>query len=428
MHAKKISADLLFATFGEVSQKVVGYLVLVLLARHLDKGSMGEFFVAGTIATIAAAIAELGTGRHLVRQVAASPADALAHLGGVLSLRLPVTAAALVVVNATIYLLAPALGSVMLLTSCYVLVGDLYYSYSAFLVGRRLLGLRLVTLLGGQLLLVACVGLSVFAGGSLTMVLVAYVAANVITVGSTALLVRHRFGPVPLSWPSTRSWQLARVAAPFGALTVLGLLHSKVDTLLLYRLSSAATVASYESAYKLLEVSRFLVRPAVTVFFPICAALAAAENWSGFELAYRRLLRAAGGLGLLVAALVISLAGAVVPAIWGASYADSVPIVRVLYLSVPLLYLQLVALFLAGSVHLERAAFWAVAAAFAGNLVLNLIAIPRWGAMGASITTLASEAALTTWLLCLIRNHLRAVKQPGRMLSGDSLAASASAA
>jgi O-antigen/teichoic acid export membrane protein len=428
MHAKKISADLLFATFGEVSQKVVGYLVLVLLARHLDKGSMGEFFVAATIATVAAAITELGTGRHLVRLIAATPADALAHLGGVLSLRLPVTAGALVIVNAGVYLLEPALGSVMLLTSCYVLVGDLYYSYSAFLIGRRFLGLRLVTLLAGQLLLVACVGVSVLAGGSLQTVLLAYVAANVITVGATALLVRRRFGLVPLSRPSARSWQLARVAAPFGALTVLGLLHSKVDTLLLYRLSSAATVATYESAYKLLEVSRFLVRPAVTVFFPICAALAAAENWAGFELAYKRLLRAAGGLGMLVAALVISLAGVVVPTIWGASYADAVPIVRVLYLSVPLLYLQLVALFLAGSVHLERAALWAVAAAFGGNLALNLIAIPWWGAIGASVTTLISEAALTVWLLCLIRNHLRHVRQPGGVVTERPLATSASAA
>jgi O-antigen/teichoic acid export membrane protein len=31
---KKISADLFFATFGEVLQKVVGYIVLIVLARQ----------------------------------------------------------------------------------------------------------------------------------------------------------------------------------------------------------------------------------------------------------------------------------------------------------------------------------------------------------------------------------------------------------
>jgi O-antigen/teichoic acid export membrane protein len=408
MSKMKIRADLFFATFGEVSQKVMGYLVLVLLGRYLDKGSMGQFFVAATIAMIAAAVTELGTGRHLIREIATTPQHALRHLGDVLSLRLPLTAGALILVNAAVHLVDPALGSVMLLTSCYVLVGDLYFSYSAFMVGRRLLGLRLATLLGGQLLLALCVGASVLAGGSLRSVLLGYIAANVVTLGLTAALVHSRFGAVRLTRPTGKTWRLARGAAPFGALAALGLLHSKADTLMLYALSSATVVATYESAYKLLEVSRFLIRPAVTVFFPICAALAARGKWEEFNNAYRRLLAAAGSAGAVVAALVISLAGFVIPLVWGSRYLEAVPVLRILYLAVPVLYLQTVVLFIAGSLHLEGTALRATLVALASNVTLNLVAIPRWGAPGAAAATLVTESALTGWLLFITWQRLRA--------------------
>jgi O-antigen/teichoic acid export membrane protein len=416
MSKLKIRADLFFATFGEVSQKAVGYLVLVLLGRYLDKGSMGQFFVAATIAMIAAALTELGTGRHLIREIAATPQHAMRHLGDVLSLRLPLIACALVLVNAAVRLFDPALASVMLLTSCYVLVGDLYFSYSAFLVGHRLVALRLATLLGGQLLLAVCVGAGVLAGGSLNSILLGYIAANVITLGLTATLVHSRFGPVRLTRPTGKTWRLARLAAPFGALTVVGLLHSKADTLMLYALSSATAVATYESAYKLLEVSRFLIRPAVTVFFPICAALAARGKWADFSITYRRLLAGAGSAGLVVAALVIGLAGVVIPVVWGSRYLEAVPVLRILYLAVPVLYLQTVVLFIAGSLHLERTALKATLVGMASNVALNLVVIPRWGALGAATTTLVTELGLTSWLLYVVSRRLHAA-------NGDSQAA-----
>jgi O-antigen/teichoic acid export membrane protein len=281
------------------------------------------------------------------------------------------------------------------------------------MIGRRLVGLRLATLLGGQLLLALCVGISVLAGGSLKSVLLGYVAANVITLCLTAMVVHSRFGAVPLRRPTDSTWRLARVAAPFGALTVLGLLHSKADTLMLYALSSSAAVATYESAYKLLEVSRFLVRPAVTVFFPICAALAAREKWDDFTIAYRRLLTAAGSAGAVVAALVMSLAGVVIPLVWGGRYVEAVPVLRILYLAVPILYLQTVALFVAGALHLEGTALKAIVAALASNVALNLVAVPRWGALGAAATTLVTELGLTGWLLYLVSRRLRAaVRKP----------------
>jgi O-antigen/teichoic acid export membrane protein len=425
---KKISADLFFATFGEVLQKVVGYIVLIVLARQLDKDSMGQFFVASTIAMIAAAATELGTGRHLIRAIATSPQDALRNLGDVLSLRIPLTLCALLLVNTVVYIMDPALAGVMLLTSCYTLVGDLYFSYSAFFVGRRLVTLRLLTIVAGQLLLALCVGMGLVLGGSLYAVLLGYIAANIITLAGTATLVHRRFGSVQLFSGKGRAWVLVRAAAPFGALTALGLLHSKADTLMLYALSSSAAVASYESVYKLLEVSRLIVRPAVTVFFPIYAGLAARGEWAGFQHAYSRLLVWGGGAGALMSLTVMAVAGVAVPLIWGSPYRDAIPILRILCLGIPALYLGTLALFIAGSLHLERMAVYLAVAALVANVAVNAIAIPRWGALGAAIATVVTESALTASLLYLIHRRLRPVVRLDAGLSPDGAAADIAAA
>jgi O-antigen/teichoic acid export membrane protein len=103
----------------------------------------------------------------------------------------------------------------------------------------------------------------------------------------------------------------------------------------------------------------------------------------------------------------------VIPLVWGSRYVEAVPVLRILYLAVPILYLQTVVLFIAGSLHLEGTALKAILAALASNVALNLVAIPRWGALGAAATTLATELGLTGWLLYLVSRRLgAAVRRP----------------
>lgn len=121
----------------------------------------------------------------------------------------------------------------------------------------------------------------------------------------------------------------------------------------------------------------------------------------------RRLLVGVGGLGLLATLFMAIAAGFVVPLIWGARYVDAVPILRVLYLTVAPLYIGFVCSFTAYALHLERQTLRALTAAAVLNIVLNVMAIPLAGPMGAAWTTLATEVFVAVWLLWLVRGRLR---------------------
>jgi O-antigen/teichoic acid export membrane protein len=408
MRWTRTATDLALATMAEVLQKLAGYVVLAILARHFDQSDMGRLFFAFTLATLVAAVTELGTGRYLVREVATRPESGLDRLGEVLALRAPLLLGGFLALNAAVLIGRPALAPVVLPASSAVLVGDLYYAFGAFLVGRRAVGLRLATGLSGPLLLVLLVLGAVTGGATLPQVLACYVVSTLVTLTAGAVVVWRRFGPIRLAGTRAGARNAARASLPFFVLNALGIAHFKVDTLLLFALATPAAVAVYETGYKLFEVSRLVVRPTAMVLFPVSAALASRGDWAAFRRVLRRLFLISGALGFAITAVVLAAGGLLVGLAWGDRYAETVPVLRVLYLAVPAMYLAFIATFLAGSLHLEAAAAKVLAVCLAANVGLNLVAIPRWGPVGAAWTTVVTEVLASAWLLALVLRALRA--------------------
>jgi len=402
VNRRVISRDLALATSADVGRKLLGYVVLAILARAFDASTMGRLFFAIALASMFAMLTELGTQRYLVRQIARDERHALRHLSEVLSLRLPATAVAFALLGAIGLLFLRDRLAILVLAGLFTLVGDLYYTFAALFLGLRRLGHRLATGLIDLVLLVFLVTVAVRRGWSLPAVLWCYVIAQVTMVVTTALVVRWCFGPFTLVGDTRRLRAVARDSFPFFAVGFLGLLLFKVDTVMLGLLRSTDEVARYEAAYKFLEVSRFAVRPAGMVFFPLCAQLVARGDRSALFALVRRLSSGALGIGAAVAAGAALLAPVAVPLVWGPAYATSIPILRILFLSAPFVYVAFVATFVAQALLLERAIVRILAASVLGNVLLNAAVIPRFGAAGAAWTTLASEALLAIGLIVLV--------------------------
>jgi PST family polysaccharide transporter len=168
-----------------------------------------------------------------------------------------------------------------------------------------------------------------------------------------------------------------------------------------------SVVATYEAAYKLLEASRFLILPVGMIFFPICSEMAVHQNWHSISTLFRKMLFVTGIMGGGITLAVVMGAGFIMPAIFGSKYLDSISVLRILYLSVPLLYIGMVSTLVAKSIFLEKKVVKIMLICVILNITLNSIFIPFWGAQGAACTTLISETILALWLLKLNFHELR---------------------
>ena len=421
MNWQKIRTHIFMVTGSQLLQKLVGFLVIALMTRHLTRTEMGAFFLAVGIGTIAAQATELGTSRHIIRSVARDHPGSLGHLSRALSLRLPFMAAVFVVVNLACFLVRPELSHTLLLVTLYLMLQDIQFSFAAFFNGLELYGYRVMIDLVGQVLLAVLAVAIVWRGGGLHAVLWAYVAANASVVAVTLWIILSRHGRPRLDWDFEAARGVAQQSLPIFAVTLLDTIHFKADTIMLGFLKPLTAVASYDAAYRLFEVSRLAIRPVALIFFPICVGMAARHEWPQLKALFGKLTRMSLLLGTLAALVVVAAAGFLVPKAFGIKYLDSVPLVRVLYLTAPMLFTGLLAVALIHTLHLERYAIQAGIGCIIANVTLNAIAIPRWGPIGCAWITVITQTLWTVWLVVILYRHLGDTEaEPVEMVPSES--------
>ncbi|WP_204059359.1 lipopolysaccharide biosynthesis protein, partial [Microbispora corallina] len=221
----------------------------------------------------------------------------------------------------------------------------------------------------------------------------------------TASIVVPFFFSVRALWPITLRCEKSFVRHELG-LSIryhVGLVASNLllsmDVFLLSALDSTATVGIYTVAVTVMGLARMPAEALTQVVLPRQAVQGAREA----QLVTARTLR----LNLLVSAAIIGLIAAaspwLIPLVYGHAFAASVaPLLLLAPGTVTLTLVRPVEQYL---VRLERPVTMAAIScgALAVNLLLNLMAIPRWGAVGAALVSSVSYTLLafleTAWFL-----------------------------
>jgi O-antigen/teichoic acid export membrane protein len=395
----KTRRDLVIGFGAQVAFKGLGFVVLAVMARQLAPAEYGKLMFALSLGAMTVLVTDLGASTDLVRRVAASPSGAARQLGAVVSARLPLVAAYVVLLSAVIALTKPDALAVVALIAVYSVLKDLYRTHSSLFLGLRRIeyvvfayGTKLVFLVGAVVL-----GSTVWDGG-LGWMTGAHVASGLVLLLAAVFITRSRVGPVRLRWRRGLLRQVFGGSIYLFALSIMSLVHFGADAVMLAYLQPYEEVARYEAAAKLLEASQFMVRPMTLILFPLTAQFASRKQWDELRGMMHRMFAGIGGIGVGACAMMALLALPVIRLVYTSTYDASAPVLRILYLSVPGLYLATVAMFLAASMHRERKAVVIMALGVALNVVLNLAAIPRYGAVGAAWVTVVSQTVVAVWL------------------------------
>jgi O-antigen/teichoic acid export membrane protein len=404
---RKARSDLSLSFSAQLIYKLIGYVILAVLARYLSPDEFGQFFYAAAVAGMFVLVTDLGTYRYLLREAAASPETALDRFSEVLSLRLPAFLLYFALVAGFALLVKPDIAGVVMITGLYVALKDLYRSVASLFLGLRKVVYAVLAYGSSQVLLVLVVLLLTARKASLHEILWGHVAAFGALLSVGLLVARLRIGPFRLVPRLGVLGGVARLSLPFFMLAVLELIHWKVDTLMIGFFWPYSQVATYETAAKLFEASQFMMRPIMAIFLPVCAQLVVQGKWIEIERLKRKLLGWAAGLGLAIAGVVFAVAGLVIVLVYGSDYVASEPVLRVLYLGSPALYLSFVSLFVSNALHLERQAVIVLVVGVLANVVLNLFLIPPLGAIGAAFTSVVTQTIVAALLMRLNRRGLR---------------------
>lgn len=383
-------------------ERVCRFLLVAVSMRLLGTAAFGRFRFATTATLLLGMVVDLGLGVWMVRELARSRARAATVARTVLKVRL-MAGAPYLLLTAIVALATGAgetraaillLGLAGLVSALLDHITALFRGYERFSEEARVNVARALLVLGGALggLWLQRSAVSLSAG----------ILAGTTAAGLYGLAVVRRGHLLATTDDSAYDPAVARTALrdglPICLSGLVSTLYFQGDTLLLMYFTSDSVVGIYGAAFAIFQTSQQLPAILLAAAFP---PLARASLDRQRQRQWERLVAAALLVpGLLVAVVCYVARGPIIQLVSGRGFAEAVPLLRILALGVPLLYLNFGLTHFLIARDLGRRNLILSAMMLVLNVALNLVAIPRFGALGAAWTTVLTEAALT--LCCLV--------------------------
>ncbi|MGB9980658.1 flippase [Methanobacterium sp.] len=183
---------------------------------------------------------------------------------------------------------------------------------------------------------------------------------------------------------------LIKTALPLSLISIFSIITFRIDTVLLSIIDGNTAVGIYNAAYRLIEVLIFIPAVFTASIYPVISRFHISSRES-LKIAYKKSFKYLVILGLPIAVGVTILADKIILLIYGAGFTDSILALKILIWAIPLIFLTYLFGIIIISINKQNIALKIVIAVMTLNIVFNIIFIPSYGYVAASIITVITE-------------------------------------
>lgn len=384
------------------------FVLTAAVARYWGTRDLGKFSLVVTLVGLFAFAADWGVSLLLMRELARRRSHSGRQVGGGLLWVLwwsPFAGLAAVLVSRGLgYPKDLQLG--ILLGTVWMALGALIQIFRSALYAAEHSEVDIPTVLVERGLAIA-LGLAVVIGrGTLQALVSVLILSRVAALGTIAALYARQAGE-PIVMRTGDALALGRAAIPFG-LNVLGtMLYVQADILMLSWFRPLEEVGLYRAAGAIIVPLAALGVLLSNALLPAAVRAFDAGDHGQISEMHLHTLRYAMVVGVPVGTVLLAIADRIIPAVYGTGFEPSVLALRILALILPLRLLNgnlATVLTAAGWQHIRTRIVWIGAII---NVLLNLVAIPMFGLLGACVTTVLTDAAISTLLYVRARRVAR---------------------
>jgi O-antigen/teichoic acid export membrane protein len=389
----KIARNTSHFTLALILQKIISFTYFIIIARALGPEDLGKYYFAIAFTTIFAIFTDVGLSNVLTREVAKTEEKAKELLGNILSIKIFLiffsSLAVIILVNLLGYgELTKQL--VYLAAICMVLDS---FTATFFAVSRGFHNLffesvgsvffQLIVLSSGVLILKLGYGLrwliSALVLASIFYFL--YSAVLLWTKWKIALMPKFSKGLIKL---------IISITIPFSLFAVFQRVYTYLDSVLLSSLAGDKYVGIYQVAFKIIFALQFLPMAFIASLYPALSAYWM-KNREQLGITFERAMNYLIIISLPIAAGIIVIADKAV-FLFKSGFGESVLPLKISMLALPFIFLMFPVGALLNACDRQKTNTYIMGAGLALSVIMNLILIPRFQAVGASITVLTTNA------------------------------------
>ncbi len=403
---RRVARNAAWLLASQGSARLIGFAFGTALARLLGAEGFGTYMFVMTYVSYFGYLADAGLGRYLIRDVARDRAATLTYLGQITTLRLALAVAAYALLLAMAVASGGARSMYVAVAGVGIFTGAVAGAFASVFTARE--EMHIAAVFG--ILSSACTATFALAavalGGGLAGTFVAVSAANLPPLAFLLWAWRSR-GPYPRVGFDLRFWGHAlRDSYAYALLGLVGLVYFRIDALMLTWLKGPEATGIYTAAYRLLDAVTDAPGVIVAAIFPTLARLHRGPR-PRLRRAYRSVMVVLTLAGLPVAAALALLAGPVTNALYGAEFAESATVLRLLAVAVFLIFVDTANTMMLYSGDNMGTVLALSLATTAANIGMNLLLIPRYSYNGAAAATIASTALSLLIFTPLVLRYLR---------------------
>jgi len=400
-----IRKNLIVVGIAYAAGGVGGFIAQVVLARNVAPADFGLYVAAVSLVAIVRVVHQLGGTEYLVREAAREPHRLGALVGDVLVLTTLTTLLAIGI--------AAVAGLSLGFRSNGIAAAALLALMSGAAAASGALRSAMQAIERMELSAAISIGVAVTStAGMLAAVAAGWGIVGVAGAGAAAALLA-----VPVAWtmlrphvtvrirPSLRAVRyVARASLPFAAVGMFLFGANYADTLVIRSTLGDGPTAIYGAAYRLFMVLGWLPLIFANSVYRTLSDLAFRDR-ARFGRFVEQSAAALLLLGVPIAAGGTLVGGKIVPMVFGSGYAEGAGVLRVLLWALPFAFPGVVLIAAVVLGDRPQTAGKILAIGFSGNLVANLVVVPRLGIQAAAWTTLGTEAFLAIAASAALRRH-----------------------
>ena len=391
-----ITKNTSYIGFAMIVQKILSLTYFTILARELGPENLGKYYFAISFTTIFSIIADLGLANVLTREVAKNKADAQKLLGTVMAIKLPLALLLIFIV----WLVSGLLNYETLVRNLiFVSLGCIIFdSFSAsfFAVSRGFHNLKYEAIAAGFFhAIVMTIGLPLLlSGASLVFQMGALFIASLSQMIFSIFVIRKKLGlTITPIYDNKLIKGILLVVLPFGLYVVFQRIYLYFDSVLLEHFAGSIYVGYYQISFRIVFALQFIPAAIAASVYPAMSTYWV-SNREQLKTTFEKAVIYLTLIALPISAGVFALADKII-LLFKSGYEAAILPMQIIIMSVLFIFINFPLGSLLNACDRQKTNTKNMAIVTVLSIALNFILIPRFQAVGASITVLFANFLMT---------------------------------
>ena len=402
---------------AQVVTRLGGFITAVLLTNYLDVDRFGQYNFLLAFATLFTPLSDLGIDVFIVRELSIDPDRRGIVAGTALSIKSGLTIASIVLISGSFYIIygSSSLIPLIVAAAAVVSVRNATGTFSGLFRANQQLTLDSVIQISAKLFDLAAVLIALSLNADVFALFQILLGSAVVQLGYTFHLAHRHSYLASLSISYRYMISLLKGGLPFVLTSISVMIYFHIDAVMLSTLVGEHETGIYRSATNIVFSLNAFSAAVVIALFPMIAKIFSKNRPEAVFLAsnamfYSLLLAFPIAVGTTV------LADPLIHFLYKDSFAAASSSLRILIWWIPVSFATNIYGHILGAIGLQRKVLLITVLNALFNVAANLYFIPKLGAVGASITTVATEVFGLFFLTIIVTRHFGFVYQIVRLL------------